>query len=198
PVDARQSLDPRDPGGLPGTTSRLHHRPDHRVSPRDQEGRAARAQDQQRPHLRADRGPRRCPPPPPRRDPELLRRPRAADDGATPRSGQTHPRRRARTGKDHRPPGKGAKGENEMSGALTNHLWQSTLFAAAAGLLALAFRGYRAHVRYWLWLSGSLKFLLPFALLIGLGGRWPRTPQAPRTTPPVVSTVLVQLAQPFP
>jgi uncharacterized protein (TIGR03435 family) len=85
-----------------------------------------------------------------------------------------------------------------MTGALTNHLWQSTLFAAAAGLLALAFRGYRAQVRYWLWLSGSLKFLVPFALLIGLGGQLPRRAEAPRTTPPVISTVLVTMAQPFP
>jgi hypothetical protein len=30
---------------------------------------------------------------------------------------------------------------------LTNHLWQSTLFALAAALLTLAFRVNRAHVR---------------------------------------------------
>ncbi|MGH9583396.1 MAG: M56 family metallopeptidase, partial [Bryobacteraceae bacterium] len=49
------------------------------------------------------------------------------------------------------------------------HLWQSTFFALAAGLLAAAFRGNRAQVRYWLWLSASLKFLVPFALLLKLG-----------------------------
>jgi bla regulator protein BlaR1 len=49
------------------------------------------------------------------------------------------------------------------------HLWQSTLFALAAALLTVAFRGNRAQVRYWLWLSASLKFLVPFALLLNLG-----------------------------
>jgi bla regulator protein BlaR1 len=49
------------------------------------------------------------------------------------------------------------------------HLWQSTLFALAAGLMTVAFRSNRAQVRYWLWLSASLKFLVPFALLLHLG-----------------------------
>jgi uncharacterized protein (TIGR03435 family) len=56
---------------------------------------------------------------------------------------------------------------------LTNHLWQSTWFAAAVWLLTLAFRRTRASVRYGLWLSASLKFFVPFALLIGLGGHVP-------------------------
>jgi hypothetical protein len=34
-----------------------------------------------------------------------------------------------------------------MIGALTNHLWQSTLFAVVAGLLTVAFRQNRANVR---------------------------------------------------
>lgn len=49
------------------------------------------------------------------------------------------------------------------------HLWQSTIFVLAAGLLTVVFRGNRAQVRYWLWLSASLKFLVPFALLLNLG-----------------------------
>jgi hypothetical protein len=49
---------------------------------------------------------------------------------------------------------------------LGNHLWQSTLFAAAAWLLTLALRRHRAQVRYWLWLAASVKFLVPFALLV--------------------------------
>jgi hypothetical protein len=40
-----------------------------------------------------------------------------------------------------------------MISALTNHLWQSTLFAMAAAFLTLAFRKNQAEVRYWLWLS---------------------------------------------
>src|ERR1700692_3845476 len=47
----------------------------------------------------------------------------------------------------------------------SSHLVQSTLFAGAAPLLTLAFRANRAQVRFWLWLSASLKFLIPFALL---------------------------------
>jgi bla regulator protein blaR1 len=51
-----------------------------------------------------------------------------------------------------------------------NHLWQSTLFAIAAALLTLALRKNRAQVRYWLWFAASLKFLVPFSLLLSLGG----------------------------
>ena len=35
-----------------------------------------------------------------------------------------------------------------MIGELTNHIWQSTIFAIAVGLLTLAFRRNRAQVRY--------------------------------------------------
>ena len=47
-----------------------------------------------------------------------------------------------------------------------NHLWQSTLFAGAVAILALAFRNNRAHVRCWLWLAASVKFLIPFGALL--------------------------------
>jgi beta-lactamase regulating signal transducer with metallopeptidase domain len=53
--------------------------------------------------------------------------------------------------------------------ALFDHLWQSTLFAGALGLLTLAFRKDRAAVRYGLWFAASLKFLLPFSALLALG-----------------------------
>ena len=52
-----------------------------------------------------------------------------------------------------------------------NHLWQSTLFAAAAGLLTLFLLKNQARIRYWLWLSASVKFLIPFSLLTFLGNR---------------------------
>jgi uncharacterized protein (TIGR03435 family) len=52
-----------------------------------------------------------------------------------------------------------------------NHLWQSTLFAGAVAILALAFRNNRAHVRYWLWLAASVKFLIPFGALLWIGSR---------------------------
>src|SRR2546425_332837 len=53
--------------------------------------------------------------------------------------------------------------------ALGNHLWQSTLCVVIAGLLALILRKNRARARYGLWLAASMKFLLPFSLLINLG-----------------------------
>lgn len=40
-----------------------------------------------------------------------------------------------------------------MTGAIVAHLWQSTLFAGAAALLALTFRANQARVRYWIWLA---------------------------------------------
>ncbi len=65
-----------------------------------------------------------------------------------------------------------------MIGELINHLWQSTLFAVAAGLLTVAFRKNRAQVRHWLWFSASFKFLVPFALLITLGNHVQWAPAA--------------------
>ena len=57
-----------------------------------------------------------------------------------------------------------------MISLILDHLWQSTLFAAAAGFLTLLFRANGAGVRYGLWLVASLKFLLPLALLTAAGG----------------------------
>jgi len=57
----------------------------------------------------------------------------------------------------------------EIAPALGNHLWQSTVFAAAAGLLTRILRKNHARARYWLWLAASVKFLIPFSLLINLG-----------------------------
>ena len=56
---------------------------------------------------------------------------------------------------------------NVISPGLANHLWQSTLFAVGAGLLAVILRRNHARVRYWLWLVASVKFLIPFSWLVG-------------------------------
>ena len=69
----------------------------------------------------------------------------------------------------------GKEGETLMTPALhgvLNHLWQSTLFAAAAGLLTLALRRNHAGARHALWLAASAKFLVPFSVLVSLGGRF--------------------------
>lgn len=48
---------------------------------------------------------------------------------------------------------------------ILDHLWQSTLFAAAASLLAVLLRTNSARTRYAVWLCASLKFLVPLAVL---------------------------------
>ncbi len=89
-----------------------------------------------------------------------------------------------------------------MIGEITNHLWQSTTFAAAIALLATAFSKNRAEVRYWLWLSASLKFLVPFSLLVGVGIQlWDAQLAgkiATHITAPAVAQTMVEFAQPFP
>src|SRR5437870_7751474 len=57
--------------------------------------------------------------------------------------------------------------------ALGNHLWQSTLFAITVGLLTLILRKNQARARYWLWLAASVKFLIPFSVLVGMGSHLP-------------------------
>jgi bla regulator protein BlaR1 len=79
--------------------------------------------------------------------------------------------------------------------ALANHLWQTTAFVAAIWLTTLALRKNQARVRYALWLAASIKFLLPFSLLIALGGMLPK-PQRAVTAPAVYATV-DEVAQPF-
>src|SRR5579871_6634370 len=56
--------------------------------------------------------------------------------------------------------------------AVTNHLWQSTLWTGVVWLLSLALRRNRAAVRYWLWLTASAKFLIPFSFFVSLGSRF--------------------------
>jgi uncharacterized protein (TIGR03435 family) len=84
----------------------------------------------------------------------------------------------------------------EYLSPIANHLWQSTICAAVAVALALALSRNRAQARYWLWLVASVKFLVPFSLLVGVGGllEW-RT--APAVTPQLSSAV-EQISRPFP
>src|SRR5215469_13990843 len=82
-----------------------------------------------------------------------------------------------------------------------NHHWQSTAFLTAVALITLTLRRQRAETRYRLWMAASLKFLVPFSMLTGLGSHfsWRTAPmEAPRAAavffesaalpaPPVVS-----------
>jgi uncharacterized protein (TIGR03435 family) len=81
---------------------------------------------------------------------------------------------------------------------IINHLWQASCFALLAGLLAFVLRKNSPKIRYWVWLSASLKFLIPFALLVSLGGVVPRPTQHPVSIgAPAFPNTLVQIAQPF-
>src|SRR5215471_10290026 len=87
---------------------------------------------------------------------------------------------------------------NQISlSALGNHLWQSTAVTALVGLLALMLRKHGAHVRYWIWFTASVKFLVPFSLLITLGSvvRWPSA--KPIAASPSIVVVVTEIAQPF-
>jgi bla regulator protein BlaR1 len=79
---------------------------------------------------------------------------------------------------------------------LANHLWQSTLFAAFVGVLALLLRREQARVRYWLWLAASMKFLVPFSLLVSAGSHlgWATAPPASASP---LSVVVQQVSQTF-
>jgi bla regulator protein blaR1 len=76
-----------------------------------------------------------------------------------------------------------------------NHLWQSTIFALAAALLTLAVRKNHARIRHSIWLAASLKFLIPFSLLVSAGShvRW-TNPPAPS---PRVSHAIQEFSAPI-
>ena len=78
--------------------------------------------------------------------------------------------------------------------SIADHVWQSTLFACVAGLLTLALRKNRARVRHWVWVAASLKFLIPFSVLIGLSSQieWRKGPTASN-----VSLAIEEVSEPF-
>jgi len=81
--------------------------------------------------------------------------------------------------------------------ALANHLWQSTVVIIAAWLLTFALRKNRAHTRYWIWLVASLKFLVPFSLLVTTGqyiGSRITTP----ISQPAISFFMERITRPVP
>jgi beta-lactamase regulating signal transducer with metallopeptidase domain len=90
-----------------------------------------------------------------------------------------------------------------VNAGLLNHLWQSTLFAFAAAALAGLLSGNRASVRHGIWVIASVKWLVPFAWLIGAGGALTvMSPIAVGGSAPTVATALSsavrQMAEPFP
>lgn len=77
--------------------------------------------------------------------------------------------------------------------SIWNHLWQSTLFAAMVALLTLALRKNQARWRCRLWLAASMKFLIPFSVLAGIGSRlgW----RSVRAAPAGLSILMEQASQ---
>jgi len=78
---------------------------------------------------------------------------------------------------------------------VADHVWQSTLFAGAIALLALAFRRHSAALRYCLWLTASIKFAVPLAALIAVGSSfgWTKAP----LPQPALRLAVQGAAQPF-
>jgi uncharacterized protein (TIGR03435 family) len=84
----------------------------------------------------------------------------------------------------------------ELLALAGDHLWQSTLFAAVAALVAFTLRRHSPSLRYWVWFAASAKFLVPFAALIAIGGysSWRSIEIVPyREGPVLIETV----GQPF-
>jgi bla regulator protein BlaR1 len=83
-----------------------------------------------------------------------------------------------------------------MMPLVANHLWQSTLFAGIVALLALGLRKNGARTRHWLWLVASVKFLIPFSLLVGIGNHlgWSTAPAKDQTG---LSYLIDEISQPF-
>jgi TonB family protein len=64
--------------------------------------------------------------------------------------------------------------------AIVEHIWESTVVAIAAGGVSLILRRNSASVRYWIWFTAAVKFLVPFAALAALANQFalPQSPQA--------------------
>jgi hypothetical protein len=75
--------------------------------------------------------------------------------------------------------------------ALANHLWQSLLCVALVQGLVLLTRRNAASLRLWLWRAATIKLMVPFTVLTGLGG-WLGFPVRFAGDPPPAS--LLELA----
>ncbi|HZQ41319.1 MAG TPA: M56 family metallopeptidase [Rhizomicrobium sp.] len=80
--------------------------------------------------------------------------------------------------------------------ALLDHLWQSTLFALPLGALTLLLRRHAAALRFWLWFAASVKFLVPFSVLMAMGAAV-TLPVAPMLPGGPTLEVLQNTAAPF-
>jgi GWxTD domain-containing protein len=89
---------------------------------------------------------------------------------------------------------------NEIGMGLANHLWQSTVFMIAVGVMTLLFRRNSAFIRYRLWLIASVKFLIPLSVLVGIGtlvGKSVEWPSTHRIEQSQISFAFQWVGQPF-
>jgi hypothetical protein len=79
---------------------------------------------------------------------------------------------------------------------LSNHLWQSSLFAAVAAVLTFVLRKNSAAVRYWVWFVATLKFFVPFSAVMALGNlvEWR---VAPAISPPQTPAIVMRISELF-
>lgn len=80
--------------------------------------------------------------------------------------------------------------------SIGNHIWQSTLVAVIVGLLTLTLRKNPAQARYRLWMAASVKFLLPFSVLIAMGSHLRSSDASPQANSGL-SFVMREVGQPF-
>ena len=76
-----------------------------------------------------------------------------------------------------------------------NHLWQSTAVLLLAWLLSLLLRSNSARVRYAIWMTASIKFLVPFAFLSSIGVHW-ATPGQSSQVGPSLFVFVEEISQP--
>jgi GWxTD domain-containing protein len=80
---------------------------------------------------------------------------------------------------------------------LANHLWQSTLFAAVVAVLVACLKQNAAGIRFCLWLVASLKFLVPFSVLVAIGNKLAGSFDTPAVVPVNLSVIFESLSRPF-
>jgi beta-lactamase regulating signal transducer with metallopeptidase domain len=81
--------------------------------------------------------------------------------------------------------------------AVLNHLWQSTLCLGVIATLASLMRRNGAHTRYWLWFAASVKFLVPFGVLVSVGQQIAPHAPAPSPVAPAIAAPAAVVAEHF-
>jgi bla regulator protein blaR1 len=80
--------------------------------------------------------------------------------------------------------------------ALVNHLWQTTAVVAIVWAITSTLRSNSASLRFRFWLLASMKFFLPFSLLI-TAGQHLRSTTASTAPTQTLGTIVTQAVQPY-